>query len=212
MKKELKYKDAKSFRQSLEQRLLKMSISQNIDLLRLRRLVAFDRFLCRIFKEKSSPFVLKGGYALELIFRGSRSTKDIDLSMYKPQGRSFKKNVIDTVLKKAAALNMADFFSFRVGMAKKEIKHAAYGGLRFPIEARVDARNFCSFQLDIGVGDYWTEEHKTVPGHGILKFAGIADKMFPVISVEQQFASSLQKNSILILILGILPIRERKIW
>ena len=61
-------------------RLLVQSQEQNVDLQRLRRKVAFDRFLARLFSDKETTWLLKGGYLLEIQFAHARSTKDIDLS------------------------------------------------------------------------------------------------------------------------------------
>jgi hypothetical protein len=52
-----------------------------VDLQRIRRQVAFDLLLCRLFAEPSPPWALKGGYALELKFATARTTKDIDLGL-----------------------------------------------------------------------------------------------------------------------------------
>jgi len=83
-----KYADAKSFRRALETRLNNLAKAENIDLDRLRKQVAFDRLLARIFADsEKSPWRLKGGYAMELRFFGlARATKDIDLAM--PKNRS----------------------------------------------------------------------------------------------------------------------------
>lgn len=56
-------------------------MSEQVDLNRLRRQVAFDRLLARLFLEEPPPWVLKGGYALELRFKAARSTVDIDLTV-----------------------------------------------------------------------------------------------------------------------------------
>ena len=52
-----------------------------MDLQRVRRQVAFDRLLARLFSSTNPPWVLKGGYALELKFATARTTKDIDLGL-----------------------------------------------------------------------------------------------------------------------------------
>ncbi len=57
------YLNATAFRRSLEDRLNNISKKENKDLQRLRREVAFDRFLGRLFLHKSG-WVLKGGYAM----------------------------------------------------------------------------------------------------------------------------------------------------
>jgi hypothetical protein len=65
----------------LEERLKRASLTDQIDPNRLRRQVSFDRLLARLFREESTPWVLKGGYALELRFKAARSTVDIDLTV-----------------------------------------------------------------------------------------------------------------------------------
>ncbi len=54
-----------------------------VDVGRLRKQVAFDCFLTRIFPSGSDEAgcVLKGGYALKLRFLHARATKDIDLTL-----------------------------------------------------------------------------------------------------------------------------------
>ena len=50
---------------------------------RLRRKVAFDRFLARIATQEPPSFFLKGGYAMELRIANARATKDMDLTCLK---------------------------------------------------------------------------------------------------------------------------------
>jgi hypothetical protein len=76
-----KYTSARAFRTALEERLKVASITEQTDLNRLRRQVSFDRLLARLFREESPPWILKGGYALELRFKDARSTVDIDLTV-----------------------------------------------------------------------------------------------------------------------------------
>ena len=75
------YATAGAFRRALEERLKRASLTDQIDLNRLRRQVSFDRLLARLFREEPAPWVLKGGYALELRFKAARSTVDIDLTV-----------------------------------------------------------------------------------------------------------------------------------
>jgi hypothetical protein len=61
------------------------------DLQRLRRQVAFDRLLARMFDPSLAArqcWVLKGGYALEMRFHEARSTRDLDGSVQWGRGRS----------------------------------------------------------------------------------------------------------------------------
>ncbi len=56
-------------------------MAENVDLQRVRREVAFDRFLARLSSVPDSPWVLKGGYAMELRFKKARTTKDLDFTL-----------------------------------------------------------------------------------------------------------------------------------
>jgi len=61
------YKDAGAFRTALETPFADRARAEGTDLQRLRRQVAFDRFLARmVSKEPTAPYpwVLKGGYAM----------------------------------------------------------------------------------------------------------------------------------------------------
>src|SRR5882672_4637765 len=75
------YSTSGAFRRALEERLKRISLTDQTDLNRLRRQVSFDRLLARLFREEPAPWVLKGGYALELRFKTARSTVDIDLTL-----------------------------------------------------------------------------------------------------------------------------------
>src|SRR5580658_7275973 len=86
MKPAKKYASAGALRRALEDRLRKIAATANIDLARLRRQVAFDRLLARLFHSDDAPWVLKGGYAMELQLRVARTTVDIDLTL--PAGLS----------------------------------------------------------------------------------------------------------------------------
>ena len=74
-----RYATAAAFR-----RALLIAGKESVDLQRLRRQVAFDRLLARLFQAaqpRALPWVLKGGYAMELRIKAARTTKDIDLTM-----------------------------------------------------------------------------------------------------------------------------------
>jgi hypothetical protein len=61
------YKTAGAFRAALETRLQSRAHDERTDLQRLRRQVAFDRLLARLFRKPSEakyPWILKGGYAI----------------------------------------------------------------------------------------------------------------------------------------------------
>ena len=76
----MRYESGSAFRRSLEDRLRTMSLETGVPLVRLRKMVAFDRFLSRLFLHGPDQWVVKGGFALQLRLGAiARTTKDIDL-------------------------------------------------------------------------------------------------------------------------------------
>ena len=77
----MKYKTAGAFRRALEERLREQSLKDGQSLTRLRKMVAFDRFLARLAKKEPEAWIVKGGFALQLrLGDRARTTKDIDVS------------------------------------------------------------------------------------------------------------------------------------
>jgi Nucleotidyl transferase AbiEii toxin, Type IV TA system len=107
-----RYASAAAFRVALETRLKAISKAEGIDLQRLRRQVSFDRLLARLFAEKNAPWLLKGGYAMELRLRTARTTKDIDISLPAQVVDVFDGDVVKLV-QQSARIELADFFYFR---------------------------------------------------------------------------------------------------
>lgn len=68
---------------ALEARLNEEARATGRPLAYLRKRVAFERFLARVFfpDPSSCPFVLKGAFALSLRVRERRTTRDLDLAL-----------------------------------------------------------------------------------------------------------------------------------
>src|SRR6266851_571755 len=154
------YKTAGAFRTALETRLQTRAQVERTDLQRVRRQVAFDRFLARLFPKGPKgtyPWILKGGYAMELRIRSARTTKDIDLTLH--DGTRLAKDPDDrrkqvrAMLQDSAAIQLNDYFGFLVGEPREELDGAPEGGSRYPVEAGMDGRVFARFHVDIGIGD-----------------------------------------------------------
>jgi predicted nucleotidyltransferase component of viral defense system len=80
------YESPGAFRSALETRLRNSSLERGIDLERLRRETALERMLARLFVSDDPPWLLKGGYALELrLADRARSTLDLDISVPDPE-------------------------------------------------------------------------------------------------------------------------------
>lgn len=186
------YKTAVDFRRDLESHLKNLAKETNEDLQRLRRKVAFDRFLARLFSPKESKFFLKGGYAMELRLEKARATKDIDLTCLE---RSKEKSnpisfIILEELRELTRNNLSDFFVYQIGEPQIDMENAPYGGARYPVSSIIDGRTFVKFQLDVGV-DAIVTKTETFQGTDWLKFCGIPCPVFNMISIEQQYAEKL---------------------
>jgi len=190
-----KYGAANAFRRALEDRLKDLAGKEGTDLHRLRRQVAFDRLLARLFSSDQAPWVLKGGYAMELRLDTARSTRDVDLTLRSTavaSKNSTERNAaILQLLQDYAAIDMRDFFTFIIGQVMMELDAPLYGGARYPVEARMDGRPFASFHVDVAVGDVLIEPLEEMEGKDWLGFAGIAPATLQAISAEQQFAEKL---------------------
>ena len=191
------YTTARAFRTALEERLKPTSITEQTDLNRLRRQVSFDRLLARLFREESPPWVLKGGYALELRFKDARSTVDIDLTVQRFTATVGDQNqIIREMLQSAADISLGDWFEFMVGPASMDLTAAPYGGARYPVEARMDERIFARFHLDAGVGDVVMRPLDTIVCRNWLGFAGIKSSRVLMIAREQQLAEKIHAYSL----------------
>jgi hypothetical protein len=194
-----KYATAAAFRRALEDRLQDITGKESVDLQRLRRQVAFDRLLARLFQAaqpRALPWVLKGGYAMELRIKAARTTKDIDLTMRSVFSSGGKKDDTKNLavlekLQEAAAFSGDDFFVYTIGEPISDLDAAPYGGARFPVEARLDGRVFVGFHLDVGICDAVMEPLEVIEGRDWLGFAGIASPSLYMIPREQQFAEKL---------------------
>ena len=195
MKPPRKYASAGALRVALEDRLKKIAQEESLDLQRLRRQAAFDRLLCRLFATPDAPWLLKGGYAMELRLKTARTTRDIDLALKRPPAASgdwdANAATVLEMLREAGQLDLQDFFTFVVGEATQDLDAAPYGGARFPVEARLAGRTFVSFHLDVSTGDVLGEPYELLSGRDWLGFAGIAMSKFTAISPEEQFAEKL---------------------
>lgn len=186
----MKYSSGAAFRRALEDRLRARSLKSSVPLVRLRKMVAFDRFLARLFLRQTDNWIVKGGFALQLrLGDRARTTKDIDM-LALPQ-----KQEIYPALRQAGILDLGDWFLFDV--ADSGIGDSAehtlrdFGGARYQLQALLDGRTFEKFHIDIGVGDPLIDpvEHLKTPA--MLAFAGLEPTLVPCYPITQQIAEKL---------------------
>lgn len=157
---------------------------------RIRKQVAFDRLLARLFRQDNSPWILKGGHAMELRLKVARATQDIDLFV-KTHTLVADQRVILERLQEDVGIDLFDFFEYRISLPQFSLVGPPYGGFRFPVESRIAQRTFEKFHLDVGIGDICFEPFEKIEGKNWLDFCGIPAPICLVISVEQQFAEKI---------------------
>jgi hypothetical protein len=190
-----------AFRMALEARLRSTAQSQGTDLQRLQRRVAFERLLARLFVQDDPPWLLKGGYALELrLEERARSTLDLDISVPDPDRLQLLgearddapyTHVVHEGLQQAAERDLNDGFVFLIGQPREERAGAPQGGVRCSVEARLAGRTFARFHLDVGLGDVVLGQPDWVEGDKLLDWASIPSARVALYPVAQQFAEKI---------------------
>ncbi len=77
-----RFATADAFRQAIEVRLRTEADRRELSVNELRLRFVMERLLARLFAEDHPPWLLKGGFAMDLRYRPkARTTRDIDLSV-----------------------------------------------------------------------------------------------------------------------------------
>lgn len=191
----MRYKSARDFRKALEERLRQRASQEGIPLLRLRKRVVFERCMVRLQAEEPSPWVLKGGFALELrLDNSARMTKDLDLSVNLGffEGKLASLNQIGGRLRAGLRRNNEDEFAFTVAEGtEEELPTQGVKSYRFTVEARLDGRKFEMIKIDVGVGDPLIPPLDELKGSDLLAFAGIPVPVIRATSLIQHFAEKI---------------------
>ena len=179
----MRYASAAAFRRALETRLLTLSRDDGVSLVRLRKSVAFDRLLARLFAVAPDRWVLKGGLAIDYrLGKKARTTMDIDLA-----GRGGE-DVATADLLATGELDLGDHFSFvieRTGRLDQLVEGSA---VRYHVRADLAGRRFEEFLLDVGFDFPSGWEPETLHGPDLLAFADIAPVEAPSLPLELQIA------------------------
>lgn len=119
-----RYATPSALRRALEDRLAALVGKEGGDIQRLRRQAAFDRLLCRLFQDKTSPWLLKGGYAMELRIPAARTTRDIDLAMRHSvtTAKEWDVEAVTAMLRQSRAINLNDGFEFTIAASFPELE------------------------------------------------------------------------------------------
>lgn len=180
-----------AFKASLEAHLRARSGKTGQPFSTLQTRFVIERLLARLFRDSLSPWLLKGGYAMDLRYRPqARTTKDVDLTILKVQSRKAPDSDEATrdQLQEAADCDLGDFLSYRIGEAKKEITNAPGGGVRYPCEAFILGKTYQKLSIDVGYGDALFGSPERLIGEDFLDFAGVGPAIVLAIPKSQQFA------------------------
>lgn len=182
----MRYETAEAFRTALEQRFKNEAQASGIALLRLRKRVAFERFLARLATSESSGWVLKGAFALELrLGLRARTTKDIDL------GRGDDEEAATEHLNAATDIDLGDFFDFEVRRTPALDAATGFHAVRYTVRADLDGRRFEQFPVDVAFSEATPIQAEPLFGANSLEFADVTQLQLPVISLEQHVAEKL---------------------
>lgn len=182
----MKYKTAEAFRTALEQRLKNEAEASGTALMRLRKRVAFERFLARLAASESGGWVLKGAFALELrLGLRTRTTKDIDLA------RADDEEAATEHLNAATAVDLGDFFDFEVRRTPALDAAAGFHAVRYTVRADLAGRRFEQFPVDVALSESSAIQAEALSAMNSLEFAEVAALQLPVVALEQHVAEKL---------------------
>lgn len=197
----MRYATAASFKTALEERIRQRSAIDGLDIQRLRKRVAFERFLSRLQAPSDSPWFLKGAVALDLRFGDrARTTQDLDLGLdLSLHGDpTVGRGDILQLLREAAVYPLQDFFVFSIPDEGQDIlREPAARAYRFTVQASLAAQRFEDFRVDVGAGLQLVAPVEEIPESDILAFAGIMPGQFRAVSLAQHFAEKVHAYTLL---------------
>jgi len=179
----VRYATAGAFRTALEQRLSTLAQNAGVPLVRLRKLVVFDRLIARLLVAAPERWILKGAVALHFrIGPQFRTTGDMDL------GRQDSEEAATADFLTAQAVDLGDYFTFaieRTGRLDPALEGAA---VRYHATASLAGRIFEDITVDVGFGDPAVTDPEIIRGPDLLGFAEIPAVQVPALPLEQHVA------------------------
>jgi hypothetical protein len=179
----MRYATAGAFRAALERRLSSIADETSVPLVRLRKLIVFDRLMARLTVAAPNRWVVKG--AVALLFRIGpefRTTKDMDLA------RQDNEEAATEDLIAAQSIDVGDHFAFAIERTKKLDSLSDATAVRYHVTAELAGRTFEEVTLDVGFGDPFIADPELVRGPDLLNFADIPPAEVPALPVEQHVA------------------------
>lgn len=182
----MKYASAPAFRDALEQRLRTQTRESGVSLMRLRKRVAFGRFLARLVVAAPDRWVLKGAFALDVrLGLRTRATKDIDLA------RADDEQAATADLVAAAGVDLGDFFVFEARRTPALDAAAGSHAVRYTALCELAGRRFEQFPVDVALAETPALPPEPMRMSDLLSFADVAAPELPVVALEQHIAEKL---------------------
>lgn len=179
----MRYSTPGAFRTALEQRLLTAAKRMNVPVVRLRKLVVFDRLMARLLVVAPDRWLLKGALALDLrLGARARTTKDMDLAGWDTEAAA------TADLLAAQAIDLGDYFSFAVERTNRLDELLEGAAVRYHVSAELAGRRFEDVIVDIGYGRSFIASPELLHGPELLAFAGIEPIEVPALPLEQHVA------------------------
>jgi hypothetical protein len=179
----MKYSTAGAFRAALEQRLQTTAKETQVPLVRLRKLVVFDRLMARLLIVAPGRWILKGAVALNYR-KGAqfRTTKDLDI------GRQDSEEAATEDFLAAQSLDLGDYFTFVIELSRELDPNEEDGAVRYHGTAVIAGRKFDDVRVDVGFTDPINEGTDMLRGPDLLGFADIIPSEVPALPLEQHIA------------------------
>lgn len=185
------YQTAAALRRALETRLRRRIRETPVPLDRLRKEVAHQRLLARLaLTAPPDSWALKAGLALlARLDKTARATKDADTNW-----RASFESLTDAI-QAATEADLGDGFAFEISSPRPLEGETSDGGLRYPVLALLDGREFERVQLDVNVVPDDPRPVERLRLRDLLAFAGIEPPVVPVILPAQHLAEKLHAYS-----------------
>lgn len=153
------YSNPQSFKQAVTDRLRQMvQANHDLQLQDLQRQFAYDRLLCRVFRDAPEDWILKGATAMLARLQGiARHTTDIDLF-----STAANLDEAEAALRACAAIDLGDWFRFELGPGHL-IEPQDTKALRIPVVAYIGATEFVTFHVDLVTDLQMTGVPEAVP-------------------------------------------------
>lgn len=188
----MQYETPVAFRQALEERLRQRERETGEPLVRMRKRLVFERCMVRLQKASDSPWVVKGGFALELrLGMQARMTKDLDLGVDLGYfgGRKLSSAEVAQKLREDLSEAGEDGIAFIVPQSVEQIQQIpGVQAYRFNVEARLAGREFEKIKIDVGIGDPLVPPLEEIKGSDLLSFAEIPPVTIRATSCAQHLA------------------------